>query len=203
MKIKLLGVCFLLLNLCINANEVKIFRFGAGIKYSSFGIPNALLDMVFYEHPQLNGTAFTFETHSYGEKGPKSVFSGIYCLEYSHMSGEGFFRVEQYDHRLFGSGEITQINFTATILMHIFPSSPIHPYIGGGIGIGRLSIFAEGSYMDELGTTIRESTDKKLFVPVGHIPIGIIGNIADKIILRAEAGFKNGFYFGGSMVINF
>ena len=57
--------------------------------------------------------------------------------------------------------KVTQVNFTATILMHIFPSSPIHPYIGGSIGIGRMSIFAEGTYQDELGTTIRESFLKK------------------------------------------
>jgi hypothetical protein len=203
MKIKFLGAFLLLLNVGISASELKIFHFGAGAKYGSFGIPNALLDLIFYEHPQLKGTAYAFEIHSYGEKGPKSVFSGIYSLEYNRMSGEGYFRVNQFDNRLFGSGEITQISFTATILMHIFPSSPIHPYIGGGIGIGRLSIFAEGSYMDELGTTIRKSVIEKLFLPVGHIPIGIMGNFADRLIVRAEAGFKNGFYFGGSLVINF
>jgi hypothetical protein len=203
MKIKFLGICLFMACISINASEAKIFRFGAGIRVSSFGIPNALLDLVFYEHPQLKGTSFAFEAHSYGEKGPQSVFSGIYCLEYSRLAGTGFFRVEPYDFRLYGSGEISQISFTATILMHIFPSSPVHPYIGGGIGIGRISIFAQGSYMDELGTTIRKDVIEKLFLPVGHIPIGIMGNIADKFILRAEAGFKNGFYFGGSVVINF
>jgi len=204
MKMKFLAACLLLLNISISASEVKISRFGAGIRVSSFGIPNALLDLAFYEHPQLKGTAFAFEAHSYGGKGPQSVFSGIYCLEYSRMSGEGFFRVEQSDtYRYSGSGEITQINFTATILMHIFPSSPIHPYIGTGIGIGRTSISAEGTAQDELGTIIRKTVLEKIFLPVGHIPIGIMGNIADKFILRAEAGFKNGFYFGGSMVINF
>jgi len=203
MKSKFLGVCLLLLNFGVSASELKVFRFGAGARYGSFGIPNALLDLAFYEHPQVKGTAYAFEIHSYGEKGPKSVFSGIYALEYNRMSGEGYFRVNQFDNRLFGSGEITQISFTATILMHVFPSSPIHPYIGGGIGIGRLSIFAEGTYTDELGTTIRKSIIDKLFLPVGHIPIGVMGNIADRVILRAEAGFKNGFYFGGSLVINF
>jgi hypothetical protein len=182
MKMKpLVAVCFLLLNLSVSANEARIPRFGAGIRIGSFGIPNALLDLVFYEHPQLTGTTFAFEAHSYGENGPKSVFSGIYCLEYSRMAGNGYFRVEQFNNRLLGSGEITQISFTATILMHLFPSSPIHPYIGGGIGISRLSIFAEGSYMDELGTTIRKTVLEKLFLPVGHIPIGIMGNIANRI----------------------
>jgi hypothetical protein len=141
--------------------------------------------------------------HSYGEKGPRSIFSGVYCLEYSRLSSGGYFRVEQFDNRLFGSGEVTQVNFTATILMHIFPSSPIHPYIGGGIGIGSMSIFAEGTYQDELGTTIRDSFNKKLIVPVGHIPVGSMGNINDKYLFRVEAGFKNGFYFGGSVVVNF
>jgi len=203
MKTKLLGACLLLLNIAISASEVKISRFGAGLRGGTFGIPNALLDLAFYEHPQLKGTILAFEAHFYGEKGPKSVFSGIYCLEYSRMEGSGYFRSEQFNNRLFGTGEITQISFSATILMHLFPTFPFHPYIGSGIGIGRLSIFAEGSYMDELGTTIHKSIIEKLFLPVGHIPIGVIGNIADKISLRAETGFKNGFYFSGSVVINF
>jgi hypothetical protein len=203
MKAKALILLFVVLALTLPAAGSKVFRYGSGIRISSFGLPNALLDLAFYEHPQLAGTAMSFELHSYGEKGPQSIFSGVYCLEYSRIAGEGYFRVEQYNNRLFGSGEITQLNITATILMHIFPTSPIHPYIGAGIGIGRMSIFAEGAYQDELGTTIRDSFQKKLFVPVGHIPVGIMGNINNKFLLRAEAGFKNGFYFGGSVVINF
>ncbi len=152
----------------------------------------------------MSGNAYSFEIHSYGEKGPRSIFSGVYCLEYSRITGDGYFRVEQFDNRLFGSGEITQVNFTATILMHIFPSSPIHPYIGGGIGIGRMSIFAEGSYQDELGTTIRDSpTRTNCSCRLAISRWAIMGNINDKFLLRAEAGFKNGFYFGGSMVVNF
>jgi hypothetical protein len=203
MKTKFWAVLMLWGCMGINASEAKISQFGAGMRGGVFGIPNALLDLIFFEHPQLKGNSFAFEIHSYGNKGPRSVFSGIYSLEYSRMEGNGYFRNEQFNNRLFGSGEITQVSFTATILMHIFPSSPIHPYIGGGVGIGRFSIFAEGSYMDELGTTIHQTLDKKVFLPVGHIPVGIMGNIDDKFILRAEAGFKNGFYFGGSLVVNF
>ena len=203
MKARMTAAVLALAAVCLPAASGKIFRYGSGVRVSSFGIPNALLDLALYEHPQLSGTAMSFEFHSYGEKGPQSVFSGIYCLEYSHISGEGYFRVENYDNRLYGSGEVTQVNLTATILMHIFPSSPVHPYIGGGIGIGRMSIWADGSYQDELGTTIHKTYDKNIFVPVGHIPIGIIANINNKFILRAEAGFKNGFYFGGSFAVNF
>ncbi len=203
-KRKILAFITLLSLLCVSLPAaVKAYRYGTGLRVSSFGFPNALLDLALYEHPSLSGTAMSFEFHSYGEKGPQSVFSGIYCLEYSRISGEGHWRVESYDNRVFGAGEVTQINLTATILMHIFPSSPIHPYIGGGIGIGRMSIWAEGSYQDELGTTIRDTYQKKTFVPVGHLPVGVMGNIRDKVMVRAEAGFKNGFYFGGSVVVNF
>jgi hypothetical protein len=183
--------------------DAAAYRFGAGVRLSSFGIPDTLLDLALYEHPKLAGKAVSFELHSYGDRGPRSVFSGVYCLEYSRISGAGRFRVDRNDNRLIGSGEITQVNITATILMHIFPNSPIHPYIGGGLGIGHVSIWAEGEYMDELGTTIRETADEKMFIPVGHIPIGICGNINDRYLLRAEVGFKNGFYFGGSLAVNF
>lgn len=203
MKAKLILVFIALLAIGLPAAGTKVFRYGTGVRFSSFGIPNALLDLALFEHPQLRGNSYSFEIHSYGEKGPRSIFSGVYCLEYSRISGEGYFRVENFDTRIFGSGEVTQVNFTATILMHVFPSSPIHPYIGGGIGLGRMSIWAEGVHQDELGTTIRETYQKKAIVPVGHIPVGIMGNINDKFLLRAEAGFKNGFYFGGSIAINF
>lgn len=179
-----------------------ISRYGAGVRFSSFGVPNALLDLALDEHPKLAGSAFSFELHSYGKKGPQSAFSGIYCLEYNRISGEGYFRVEKEDKRFSGSGEITQVNFTGTILLHIFPASPVHPYIGAGIGIGRMSVWAEGSYQEH-GVTIRDTYSKKAFVPVGHIPVGIMGNINDKYLLRVEAGFKNGFYFGGSLAVNF
>jgi hypothetical protein len=203
MKARVLLLVIASLAVSLPAAGGKIFRYGAGMRISSFGFPNALLDLALYEHPELNGTAMSFEIHTYGEKGPQSVFSGVYCLEYSRISGEGYWRVENYDTRVFGAGEVTQINFTATILMHIFPSSIVHPYIGGGIGIGRMSIWAEGVHKDELGTTIRDTFEKKTFVPVGHIPVGVMGNIKDKFLVRMEIGFKNGFYFGGSVVVNF
>lgn len=191
-----------LLAATLPAAGANISRYGAGLRFSSFGVPNALLDLALDEHPKLAGSAFSFEIHSYGKKGPKSTFSGIYCLEYNRISGEGYFRVEKEDKLFLGSGEITQVNFTATILVHIFPASPVHPYIGAGIGIGHLSAWAEGSYQEH-GITLRDTYEKKAFVPVGHIPLGIMGNINDKFMIRAEAGFKNGFYFGGSLVVNF
>lgn len=168
-----------------------------GLKFAGFGIPNQLLDLFLYEHPQISGTAFGLEIRSYGEKGQQSVFTGLYCFEYSKMTGDGPWRYEQQDRQLKGSGEVVQVSVTATVLLNIFPRLPVHPYIGAGIGIGRLSIWSEGTYQDEYGTTIKDSTDQSYIVPVGHIPIGITANIMDKFELRVEGGFKNGFYIGG------
>ena len=189
-----------LLAASLPAANARISRFGAGVRFSYFGVPNALLDLALDEHPKLAGSAFSCEIHSYGKKGPRSVFSGVYCLEFNRISGAGYFRVDADDKRFLGSGEIRQVNFTATVLVHIFPSSPVHPYVGAGVGIGRMSVWAEGSYQEH-GITIRDTYDKKAFVPVGHVPVGIIGNINDRFMIRAEAGFKNGFYFGGSLAV--
>jgi len=169
-----------------------------GLKIASFGIPNQLLDLLLYEHPKVIGSAFGLEVSSYGEKGLQSTFSGLYCFEYSKMSGEGPWRYNQQDRQLDGSGEVIQVSVTASILLHMFPSLPVHPYIGAGIGVGRISIWSEGRYQDEYGTTIKDSTNQSYIVPVGHIPVGITANIMNKFELRLEGGFKNGFYFGGS-----
>jgi hypothetical protein len=180
----------------------KTPRFGAGVRFSSFGLPDALLDLALDEHPRLWGNSYSFEIHSFGKNGPRSALSGVYCLEYSRMDGAGVWRVDDSDPLVSGSGEATQVNFTASLLVHVFPSSPVHPYLGGGIGVGRISVWAEGTYTNEFGT-LRETYEKKTFLPVIHFPVGIIANFNDKFLARVEAGFKNGFYFGGGLVLNF
>lgn len=178
-------------------------RTGIGFKGGVFGIPDQLLDLLIYEHPKIEGYSYAFELRSYGSKGPKSVFSGIYSLEYSKMNGEGPWRDEQNHRRLEGVGEITQLKLTATIIMSIFPRSPVHPYIGGGLGVGRISIWYEGTYTDELGTEITDRYEDNRIIPVIHVPVGLIFNFNNRVELRLEGGFKNGFYLGGALVINF
>lgn len=202
MKTRAFWVLLVLLASCLPAAQGRVPRFGAGIRFASFGLPDALLDLAFFEHPRLKGSSYSFEVHSYGKKGPRSALSGVYCLEYSRLQGEGIWRVDESDPRVTGSGEATQVNFTATLLVHILPSSPVHPYLGCGIGVGRISIWAEGSYTNEFGT-LRETYEKKTFLPVLHLPLGISGSINDKVMVRVEAGFKNGFYFGGGLGLYF
>jgi len=185
------------------SSSKKVPRTGVGFKAGVFGIPNQLLDLFVYEHPEVRGQVYSFEIRSYGTKGPKSVFSGLYSLEYSKMNGEGPWRDEQNHRRLEGAGEISQINITATIIMSLFPNLPVHPYFGAGLGIGRASIWYEGTYTDELGTQITERYENNRVIPVGHVPIGIAVNFKNRVLARIEGGFKNGFYLGAAITINF
>ena len=185
------------------SSSEKVPRTGVGLKGGAFGIPNQLLDLFVYEHPEIRGEVYAFEIRSYGARGPKSVFSGLYSLEYSRMKGEGPWRDEQNHRRLEGAGEITQISITATIIMSLFPRLPVHPYFGAGLGIGRVSIWYEGTYTDELGTQITDRYENNRVLPVGHVPIGIAINFKNRVTARIEGGFKNGFYLGAAVTINF
>lgn len=186
----------------IELPPVKVPTSGVGFRISSFGIPNAMLDWFLDEHPTINGSSFCFEYRSYGKGGPNSTFTGVFGLEYSKMSGVGPWRVEPGDNLVDGQGEFSQISVCATVLLNIFPSFPVHPYIGAGIGFGKVSFWYEGIYTDRLGTEIKDTEQSSIPFVVGHIPVGIMANIMDKVELRVEVGFKNGFYFGAAAVYN-
>ncbi|MCP5109107.1 MAG: hypothetical protein GY950_37340 [bacterium] len=181
----------------------KVPRSGVGVRASVFGIPNRILDYFIYQHPEVKGESYAFEIRSYGSKGPKSVFSGVYSLEYSKMRGEGPWQDEQGHRTLTGKGEVTQFSATATIIMSLFPSSPVHPYIGGGLGVGKIDIWYEGTYTDELGTQVSDEYREDRIIPVVHVPVGIVINLKNRAEIRIEGGFKNGFYVGAGVVLNF
>ncbi|MCK4890379.1 MAG: hypothetical protein KAS21_08365 [Candidatus Aminicenantes bacterium] len=176
---------------------------GIGFRTGYFGIPDQLLDLIMFEHPGIEGKFYSLEIRSYGPSGNRSVFSGLYSLEISNMKGEGQWRLSQDDARIEGYGEVSQINFTATIIMCLLPGLPVRPYIGGGIGIGYINLKSDAMQVDELGTTIDESFNVKKVIPVGHLPVGVMINPTENIELRIEGGFKNGFYFSGSFVFTF
>jgi len=176
---------------------------GFGFKTGYFGLPDPLLDLIMFEHPGVEGKFYSLEIRNFGPSGRKSVFSGLYSLEYSNMRGEGNWRISQDDSRIEGFGEVYQVSFTATIIMSIFPGLPVRPYIGGGIGIGIIHMKSEAKHIDELGTTIEENFDKKSLIPVGHLPVGIMFYPSKNLELRVEGGFKNGFYFSAGAVLIF
>jgi len=173
-------------------------RWGVGMKFGGFGVPNFLLDEFAYEHPTLSGFAASFEVRSYGVKGPRSSIGALFSLEYSNMSGKGFWREDENNRQLDVEGGLSQVNLTATVLIGILPSYVVHPYIGFGLGVGRAYVWSEGYYTDEDPLLAEKETYvKSLIVPVVHIPIGIMINIRNKVEVRIEIGFKNGIYLGG------
>ncbi len=177
---------------------------GVGFRGGVFGIPNLLLDQFLFEYPEISGQTFAFEFRSYGSRGTRSTVTRVYSFEYSSVEGEGPWREEETHHRKYGIGEATQFSFTVTFLLNIFPSWTVHPYIGGGLGIGKAAFWAEGSYTEPTsGYIIKESYNESLIVPVLHIPIGITATLGDRTELRLEGGFKNGFYFGGAIAYLF
>lgn len=176
---------------------------GVGLRISGFGIPNSVMDMIFYEHPKISGTSYCFEFRTFGPDGPASVFSGVFALEYSKMAGDGPYRLMKGDTLVNMAGEVSQISASATVIMSVFPNFPVSPYIGAGIGIGRVAIWYEKVLTDELGTEIKDSDHISSIFPFGHIPIGIAINVMNRGEIRVETGFKNGFYFGGGIVYYF
>lgn len=181
----------------------NIPRWAVGMKFGGFGLPNFLLDKFAYEHPTLMGHAVSFEVRSYGVKGHRSSIGALFSLEYNKMDGKGFWREEEGNRQLDVEGELSQVNLTATVLIGIFPSFVVHPYVGFGLGVGRAYIWSEGFYTDEdPDLAVKETYVKDLIVPVVHIPLGIMINISNRVEVRIEVGFKNGFYLSGGAVYN-
>jgi hypothetical protein len=179
------------------AVEEKLPTTAISIKAGSFGVPDALLDLFIVEHPGVQGINYAFEIRTFGERGLQSPFTGLYSFEYNRMTGDGLWRIQEHDRQLSGSGEITQVSLTATVILNLFPKLPVHPYFGAGIGVAKVNIWSEGSYTDELGTEVKQTFDRTYILPVAHLPAGISVNLMNKVEIRIEGGFKNGFYLSG------
>lgn len=181
----------------------EVPRAAVGLRFSAFGVPNSLVDQFIYEHPSISGSSFAFEYRSFGKKGPLSSVSKVISLEYSHLSGAGPYREEEDNIQMIGEGEVSQVSLTYTILVSIAPHWTVHPYFGIGLGVGKVSLWSEGSYENELGNIIKDTYTKDMIIPVAHIPLGLMININNQMEIRLEGGFKNGFYFGGGAAYNF
>ncbi len=179
-------------------------RWGIGLRLSSFGVPNSLVDAFAYEHPTFAGHSLSFELRSYGKKGPRSSVGALFSLEYSRLGGSGPWGENKDSKQLDIEGEVSQVNLTFTLLVGIFPSWAVHPYFGIGLGVGKAYVWSEGTYADDdPNTAVKETYLQNLFVPVVHLPVGFMINISNKVEIRLEGGFKNGFYVGGAVVYNF
>ena len=168
-----------------------------GMRISSFGILSSIADRFAIEHPKISGTSYSFEVRAFGSKGLKSPATWVFSMEYSSLSGSGTFQESENKRKYENAyGEAYQISMCGTVLINFFPRLPVHPYIGFGLGLGRISYWFEGVYEDDIGTPMKETERGNMIVPVAHLPIGIVGNISDTVEIRLEGGFKNGFYIG-------
>lgn len=190
-------------------------RFGISAKVGWFGIPRKLIDAMkldvitideipygVVKKPYIEGDVYGLEFRYYGKKGLKSGYSSVFSYERNILRGEGVWEKE-IGYGVFG-GTLNSASHTLTFssLFDIFPSFPIHPFFGLGIGVSYLSYRVE-LLKTEGGQEVKKIGEDNVIIPVFHFPVGLrfyIGKIAD---LKLEAGFKNGFYFISGVSINF
>lgn len=190
-------------------------KFGISVKSGWFGIPKKLIDAVkldiitideipyaLVKKPYIEGEVYGFELRYYGKKGIRSGYSSVLSYERNSIKGEGLWERE-IGYGIFG-GTLSSNSHTLTFSTQfdIFPSFPIHPFFGLGIGASYLSYKVE-LLTTEKGEEIRKLGKDKVIIPVFHFPVGFrlyIGEIAD---LKLETGFKNGFYLIGGISFNF
>lgn len=190
-------------------------KFGISLKSGWFGIPKKLIDAMkldiitidgipygVVKKPYIEGGVYGFELRYYGKKGIRSGHSSILSYERNSLKGEGLWERE-IGYGIFG-GTLNSHSHTLTFSTQfdIFPSFPVHPFFGLGIGVSHLSYNVELLTV-EGGEEIRKEGKDKVIIPVFHFPVGLrlyIGEIAD---LKLETGFKNGFYLIGGISFNF
>jgi hypothetical protein len=209
MKKKKMILCLLVLSLTAFATQdvpltkPNIPRYSVGLRAGAYGIPNTILRHYLFEHPNISGHSIAFEIRNMGSKGPQSTLNFIFAFEYINMSGEGLWREEEEHFQKNGIGAIDQLTLSTTMIINIFPRWVAHPYIGLGVGIGKIAIWAEGSYTDNQGLILKDTFRENRVIPVLHLPLGLIIHAGNTFEIKLEGGFKNGFYVGGGIAYKF
>lgn len=190
-------------------------KYGISLKGGWFGIPEKLIDAMkldiitidgipyaVVKKPYVEGEVYGVEFRYYGKKGIKSGYSTIISYEKNFLKGEGMWERE-IGYGIFG-GSLNSESHTLTFSTQfdLFPSFPIHPFLGLGLGASYLSYRVELLTIEE-GEETRKIGKDNLIIPVFHFPAGIRLNIGKRIDLKVETGFKNGFYFIGIFSLNF
>lgn len=190
-------------------------KFGISVKGGWFGIPEMLIDAMKLDiitidkipygvskKPYVEGEVYGVELRYYGKKGLRSGYSTIISYEKNYLKGEGMWERE-IGYGIFG-GTLSSESHTLTFSTQfdIFPSFPIHPFFGLGLGASYLSYRVELLTIED-GEEVRKIGKDNLIIPVFHFPVGLRLYIGEKIDLKMESGFKNGFYFIGGLSFNF
>ena len=126
---------------------------GFAVRGGAYGVPDWILDILFEEHPSVDGTMVGVEIRHFGKGGPSGIFSIALTLDAGSTDGFGIWREGTGDPRVIGGGAVDLVAGTVTAYWDIKPSSTLHPYFGLGLGLG----YAEGTYDRDLSCGARKS----------------------------------------------
>jgi len=167
---------------------------GFGVRGGAYGVPDWLLDLLFEEHPSVDGSMVGAEIRHFGKGGPSGIFSLALTIDVGSTDGFGLWQENAGDVPVVGGGAVDLVAGTVTAYWDIKPSSPLHPFVGIGLGLG----YAEGTYDRE-----DETVTVKEFVPVLHIPVGLMLNLGPNFGVAVEGRVIDGISWGGMLQLRF
>ncbi len=91
-------------------------------------------------------------------------------------------------------GTLTMTAITATGCWSVFPSWPVHPCLGLGVGGAHFS----AEYAEE-----GEPVSEEGWLPVVHVPVGLAFELGEHLQLAAEARFLGVFSGGAALLPRF
>lgn len=176
------------------AEEPSPPRWGLGFRAGYYGVPDWILDRLFEEHPSVDGSIVGVEFRHYGSGGPRGIFSVGLTLDVGQADGVGVWKENGDSIPVTGGGDVNIAAGTVTLYWDLWPGKSLHPYFGAGAGVG----YADGSYVEE-----GEEINVKEFVPVIHIPVGLVLNLGETFSVGLEGRIIDGISWGGIVQLRF
>ena len=182
-------------------SRISSARWALGVGGGWYGMPQEIMNKLVYESPALNGNTY-FIKISY-EEGIKSFVSTVFQFSfvYEKMSGSGIWQYKRSWDSIKGSIDLTQYLLNVSAIFNFFNNLPLNPYLGIGLGIGKLNIFVRGQLVKDI--EVEEQDEIGIYTPVLYTPLGLRLKIDDLFDIKAEAGFQSGFYISGILSIYF
>ena len=146
-----LPVCFVLLTILLfpgnsaaqDEEQSSAPGWGLLVRGGYYGVPNWILDLLFEQHPDVDGTIVGGELRYYGDGVRAGAFSVGLGFDAGSADGFGTWQENTGDEAINGGGDVDIVSGHITLYFDIVPSSALHPYIGIGGGVG----YAEGRYV--------------------------------------------------------
>lgn len=159
-----------------------------------FGLPDAVADRLFRQHPKLAGHTYGAELRYHGDGGGRGVSSIGFAVESASVDGEGIWQPEKEDRPAAFGGKVEMLCFSVTGYWSMFPTWYVHPYVGFGLGVARL----EGEYRDDEAVTTLDT-----WMPAVHVPVGLAFEFGPTLQFSLEARVLNGIAVGGALQARF